>query len=1313
MVRTRIGGSVAAAVVLVAGVMIVGVSPPTASAAGTVTMTASKTLSENFDTLVSSGTGTLDTNTPAGVQFLETSTNANTTYTASAGGSNAGDTYSFGTGTSTERALGQVRSTGLVSTLGYQFTNGTAETITDLTVAYTGEQWRLGTAGRADGMAFDYSTSAASLGAGSYTAVAGLGFSSPNTTTVGALDGNATGNRVTVSGTINGLSVPPGATITLRWTDADPSGADDGLAIDDLTVTANPPVSNQPVVATCPSSIVVVPSGTGSQAISATDADGTVANAAITSAPVTGITLGPVTPATAVGGTLTSTLEVGLDAPPGTTNVTITFTNGDTPTAQTATCTIAVITSVRIRDIQGAGHLSPLVGRSVSDVPGIVTGKRSNGFYLQDPAPDADPATSEGIFVFTSSAPTVAVGDSVLVGGAVAEFRPTSSTGPNLTTTEITGPTVNVVSPGNPLPAATVVGTGGRTPPAKIDDDPSASVEDTGHVFDVTKNAIDFFESMEGMLVTVNSSTVVDGSSTTVSNGEIPVLPGGVTAANRSPRGAALVGPYVGVDTELSDANAGRVFLDDEVLKLLPGPNNVMPAANVGDTVATATGPLDYSFGNFKVEVTTTPAVTTVPLPREVGAAAVDGGITVATYNVENLAPTDSQTKFDGLAGQIVGNLRSPDLVIVEEIQDNNGTSTAGTTAADQTWAKLIAAITAAGGPTYEYRQIDPQASTDGGAPGGNIRVGFLFRTDRGLEFVDRPGGNATTPVAVEDVDGTPQLSTSPGRIEPGDPAWNASRKPLVGEFTFAGRTIFVVGNHFNSKGGDDPLYGRFQPPSRSSEIQRHQQATLVHDFVEQITAIDPSAEVIVAGDLNDFETSETLDILEGSTLVNMFDTLPANEQYDYVFEGNAQTLDHILVTPTLKEAGRATFDVVHVNAEYGDQLSDHDPELLSLDFTPPPGGRLLAVGPVRVLDTRVPGGTRLRPGEIGRVDIDDAPADSVGVISQVTVVDPSGDGWVKVFPCDQPEPNASTINYKAGTGAWAGQVTTSIGDGALCATSFAEVDLVVDLEGFLVSGDNTAAGDADTAGYAPVAPYRLVDTREGRGGTRLRAGRIMRVDPTTTPGWPSGPVTAAVVQLTAVDGPLPGFLRAFPCDEAMPETSNVNTRGAGQSAYSSLTTVPLGADGSFCVYTYSATDVVVDVNGAWATDATERLLPAVAPFRVVDTRSGQGGTRLAGGATLRIPAAAWGGGTAAILNVVAVNASAPGFLTLYDCATPRPTVSNVNFPAAGGERDGSPTSNAAQIKVAPGGELCVTSYAGSAVDVVVDVSGQVIAAPG
>jgi predicted extracellular nuclease len=222
----------------------------------------------------------------------------------------------------------------------------------------------------------------------------------------------------------------------------------------------------------------------------------------------------------------------------------------------------------------------------------------------------------------------------------------------------------------------------------------------------------------------------------------------------------------------------------------------------------------------------------------------------------------------------------------------------------------------------------------DGGEPGGNIRIVFLFRTDRGLEFVDAPGATPTTANAVVAGADGPHLLYSPGRIDPTNPAWTTSRKPLAAEFRLRGRTFFVIGDHFNSKGGDDPIMGRFQPPTRSSEVQRHQQAQVENDFVGSILAADPNANIVVLGDLNDFQYSETVQILTaGGVLRDLIDTLPLNERYSYEFEGNAQVLDHILASPNPLDRYAPSFDVVHVNAEFFDQASDHDPSVVRLSL--------------------------------------------------------------------------------------------------------------------------------------------------------------------------------------------------------------------------------------------------------------------------------------------------------------------------------------------------------------------------------------------
>jgi hypothetical protein len=174
------------------------------------------------------------------------------------------------------------------------------------------------------------------------------------------------------------------------------------------------------------------------------------------------------------------------------------------------------------------------------------------------------------------------------------------------------------------------------------------------------------------------------------------------------------------------------------------------------------------------------------------------------------------------------------------------------------------------------------------------------------------------------------ELSFSPGRVDPTNTAFNASRKPLAGEFTFNGQKLFVIGNHFNSKGGDDPLFGRFQPPVLSSEIQRTQQAQIVNNFVDSILALDANAKIVVLGDLNDFSFSTPLNTLKGGVLNDLIETLPQSERYTYVFEGNSQDLDHILLSNGLF-SGVFAYDVVHVNAEFADQISDHDPQVVRL----------------------------------------------------------------------------------------------------------------------------------------------------------------------------------------------------------------------------------------------------------------------------------------------------------------------------------------------------------------------------------------------
>ncbi|MCF4137752.1 endonuclease/exonuclease/phosphatase [Streptomyces sp. Tue 6430] len=571
--------------------------------------------------------------------------------------------------------------------------------------------------------------------------------------------------------------------------------------------------------------------------------------------------------------------------------------------------------SVRIHDIQGTTRVSPYAGKQVADVTGIVTGVRtygsSKGFWIQDPNPDADPATSEGVFVFTSSTPKVAVGDAVSVSGTVSEYVPGGTSSGNQAVTEIVRPTVTAVSAGNAVPAATVVDA--KSVPAAYAPagDPAANNSVNALPLRPGAYALDLYESLEGMNVEVSDVRVV-GATDPYTELWVTVKPW----ENRNRRGGTVYGSY---DAQ----NTGRLQIQSL------GKSANFPAANVGDRLTgTTAGPLDYNqFGGYTVAANRIGTLESAGVERETTRKQKNGELAVATYNVENLDPSD--TTFEAHAAAIVNNLKSPDVVSLEEIQDNNGATDDGTVAADRTVTKLIDAIVAAGGPRYDWRSIDPVNKTDGGQPGGNIRQVFLFNPER-VSFTDRAGGDATTAAGVTEERGKAALTVSPGRIDPANAAWDDSRKPLVGEFVFRGRTVFVIANHFNSKGGDQGLTSQYQPAARSSETQRHQQATLVNAFVKDILDTQKNADVVALGDINDFEFSDTAKLLEGDgELWSAVKSLPRSERYSYVYQGNSQVLDQILVSPSIRRGCDFAYDSVHINAEFNDQISDHDPQVL------------------------------------------------------------------------------------------------------------------------------------------------------------------------------------------------------------------------------------------------------------------------------------------------------------------------------------------------------------------------------------------------
>jgi predicted extracellular nuclease len=588
---------------------------------------------------------------------------------------------------------------------------------------------------------------------------------------------------------------------------------------------------------------------------------------------------------------------------------------------------------LKVGEIQGSGHTSPQDGNTVA-TQGVVTALKSNGFYLQEPGDqtDGNPDTSDAIFVFTGGVPAVAIGDSVQVKGTVTEYFPGGVGTGNLSTTEIVGPTVTPIA-GLGTVATTVLGDGGRPIPNTVIDDDGLSS------YDPASDGIDFFESHEGMLVQVNHAVA---TSPTSRFGEISVIAdNGTHAGVRTDAGGVTVQP--------GDFNPERIIVDDGIV-------DGEPLVGVGDAFDGAiTGVIDYSFGEFKLLNTTSlPDVrASGNAPETTSLRGDEDRLTVASYNVLNLDPGDADAKFDGIAGQIVNNLRAPDIIGLQEMQDNSGPTDDGVVSAAATAQKLIDSIVAAGGPAYEYVEIAPLDKQEGGQPGANIRVGYLYNPAR-VGFDDSNIGASNEAITVIDNGGELELSRAAGRVDPANPAFTDggdgsaaeaefadTRRSLAAVFTFNGQKIVVVNNHFKSKGGDDPLTGATQPPETVTEAQRTEQAQVINAFIDEMLAIDPSLMAIVLGDLNEFDFREPLQELAGvgadQVLHNLIDDIALSDRYTFIFNGNSQVLDHMLVTDALLD--EALFDIVHANVDFapvldGSGYSDHDPIVASFRIT-------------------------------------------------------------------------------------------------------------------------------------------------------------------------------------------------------------------------------------------------------------------------------------------------------------------------------------------------------------------------------------------
>ncbi|KAK4631779.1 hypothetical protein CLAFUW4_03857 [Fulvia fulva] len=598
----------------------------------------------------------------------------------------------------------------------------------------------------------------------------------------------------------------------------------------------------------------------------------------------------------------------------------------------------AQVVNPTIAQINGNKFLSPLNGQNVTGVRGLVTAKGPNGFFLRSQSPDRDASTSESIYVFGRTVlDNVTVGNVITLNGRVTEYRPTTAAGSNyLFLTEIDRPSnITTISTGNPV-VPIVIGQRGLNPPTE-----QYSVLDNGDVFAVPNNqsrvsvrnptldprlyGLDFWESLTGELVTVRRPRAVARPN---SFGDTWVVGDWSTTGDNSRGGLTL---------RDRDANPEAILIGSP----LDGTSNPNVTTKLGDSLEEITGVVFQDFGFYRILPTTAIKVTRSKSPALPPATRLRSngrcsGITVGQYNIENYYSGSPADQISSIGDHIANFLRSPDLIMVQEVQDDNGPTNDAIVDANVSLSTLRDSITAAGSAVnYSFVDIDPVDDQDGGQPGGNIRTAYLYNPN----VIQLRKPNPGSPTDANEVLPGPSLKFNPGRIDPANAAWGSSRKPLAAQWeTKDGQhTFFTINVHWTSKGGSTSLHGDPRPPVNQGVDTREQQANITGSFVKQILNLDRNAAVVLGGDYNEFQYVQPLKTLAAVSGLRSFDDVAGIrdvEQYTYLFDMNSQELDHFYVSPRLNRA-RADYEHIHVNTwvTTDEQASDHDPSVARFNF--------------------------------------------------------------------------------------------------------------------------------------------------------------------------------------------------------------------------------------------------------------------------------------------------------------------------------------------------------------------------------------------
>ena len=603
------------------------------------------------------------------------------------------------------------------------------------------------------------------------------------------------------------------------------------------------------------------------------------------------------------------------------TPATTTDKNEGTPAG--ATTSAAQVTAPKevknIGEVQGESHESPLVGKEVVINNVVVTKTDKTGFYVQDKVSDNNPRTSDAVYV--ASAEKVESGDLLKVQGTVKEgYMEEYSVRPgqtfkkpagSLTVTQIINATI------------TKLGKTGLPKALNISEKmPKDIVDNTPTKYNPETEALDYWESLEGMRVEVTKPKVTGPQY----KGDIYVLPGDYKGQKLNNIGGVNLRPGV---------------QNTEVLPITVGNSFVAKAKDYFNE--NITGVVTYKNKTYKIDPIDPNALKGLlqdgGLTREVSKIyPSEDKLTIASYNIENFSANNNghdetpEEKVDKIANSFIKEVHSPDIITLIEVQDNNGGVNDGTVDGVKSGEKLAQRIKSLGGPDYKYTEIAPVDGKDGGKPGANIRVAYLYNPKRVTLIGKEKGGSEE---AARFVNG--HLEKNPARIDPTSVHFEKVRKSLAAEFEFKGERIVVIANHLKSKLGDDAIYGSNQPSVENTRPKRIEEAKILNAFIKEGLRQNPNLKFVLTGDFNDFEFSDSVKTIVGNELVNLMAEHEQGDRYSYFYRGSNQSLDNILISKNIKD--KVVFSPVHINASFMEEhgrASDHDPVVVQIDFSKP-----------------------------------------------------------------------------------------------------------------------------------------------------------------------------------------------------------------------------------------------------------------------------------------------------------------------------------------------------------------------------------------